>query len=141
RQKTDDGETIIGAKSILDNGTTLSDATFIEFDEQRNIKQRYDARIAKLKPGHWELIDVTRFARGDEPVRLESLSITTQLRPEYVEEKLASPDTIPFTQLRQKIEVARSFGYSANAFDMQYQSLLALPALLMAMTLIAATVS
>jgi len=32
-------------------------------------------------------------------------------------------------------------GYAANAFHMQYQSLLALPALLMAMTLIAATVS
>jgi lipopolysaccharide export system permease protein len=91
--------------------------------------------------GHWELTDVTRFSRGEEPRKLESVNIPTQLRPEYVEEKLASPDTIPFTQLRHKIEVARSFGYSANAFDMQYQSLLALPALLMAMTLIAATVS
>lgn len=141
RQKTDEGETIIGAKSILDNGTTLSDVTFIEFDESKNIRQRYDARIAKLKTGHWELSDVTRIARGEEPTHIESLNIATQLRPEYVEEKLASPDTIPFTQLRQKIKVARSFGYSANAFDMQYQSLLALPALLMAMTLIAATVS
>lgn len=141
RQKTDEGETIIGAKSILDNGTTLSDVTFIEFDEGKNIRQRYDARIAKLKTGHWELSDVTRFARGEEPTHIETLNIATQLRPEYVEEKLASPDTIPFTQLREKIKVARSFGYSANAFDMQYQSLLALPALLMAMTLIAATVS
>src|SRR5690606_9575458 len=141
RQKTDEGETIIGAKSILDKGATLSDVTFIEFDEGKNIRQRYDARIAKLKTGHWELSDVTRFARGEEPTHIETLNIATQLRPEYVEEKLASPDTIPFTQLREKIKVARSFGYSANAFDMQYQSLLALPALLMAMTLIAATVS
>lgn len=84
---------------------------------------------------------MTRFARGEEPQKMASFQIETQLRPEYVEEKLATPDTIPFTQLRHKIEVARSFGYSANAFDMQYQSLLALPALLMAMTLIAATVS
>jgi len=37
--------------------------------------------------------------------------------------------------------VARSFGLGANAFAVQYQSLLALPLLLVAMTLIAATVS
>ncbi|WP_139975548.1 LPS export ABC transporter permease LptG [Ochrobactrum sp. CGA5] len=141
RQKTDEGETIIGAKSILDQGATLADATFIQFDEKKNIKVRYDARTAQLKNGYWELTDVTRFARGEEPQKISSFQIETQLRPEYVEEKLAAPDTIPFTQLRHKIEVARSFGYSANAFDMQYQSLLALPALLMAMTLIAATVS
>lgn len=141
RQKTDEGETIIGAKSILNQGATLADATFIQFDAKKNISQRYDARIAILKDGHWELTDVTRFARGEEPRKLESFNIATQLRPEYVEEKLASPETVPFTQLRSKIQIARSFGYSANAFDMEYQSLLALPALLMAMTLIAATVS
>lgn len=141
RQKTDEGETIIGAKSILNRGATLADATFIQFDAKKNISQRYDARTATLKNGHWELTDVTRFARGEEPSKLESFNIATQLRPEYVEEKLASPETVPFTQLRSKIEIARSFGYSANAFDMEYQSLLALPALLMAMTLIAATVS
>lgn len=140
-QKTDEGETIIGAKSILDQGATLADATFIQFDEKKNIRERFDARRAQLRDGHWELTDVTRFARGEEPQKMASFQIETQLRPEYVEEKLATPDTIPFTQLRHKIEVARSFGYSANAFDMQYQSLLALPALLMAMTLIAATVS
>jgi lipopolysaccharide export system permease protein len=100
RQKTDDGETIIGAKSILDRGATLADATFIQFDDKKKIKDRYDARTAKLMDGHWELTDVTRFSRGEEPRKLESVNIPTQLRPEYVEEKLASPDTIPFTQLR-----------------------------------------
>ena len=141
RQKTDEGETIIGAKTILDHGATLKDATFIQFDSDKEIAARYDAVTARLKDGYWELNDVTRFVEGKEPQKLARYEIPTQLRPEYVEEKLASPATIPFTELRHKIEVARSFGYSANAFDMQYQSLLALPALLMAMTLIAATVS
>ncbi len=90
RQKTDDGETIIGAKSILDRGATLADATFIQFDDKKKIKDRYDARTAKLMDGHWELTDVTRFSRGEEPRKLESVNIPTQLRPEYVEEKLAS---------------------------------------------------
>lgn len=141
RQKTDQGETIIGAKSILDRGTTLSDATFIQFDTDSSIKERYDAKTAELKDGYWLLHDVTRFAFSQTPEKIAELRIPTQLRPEFVEEKLASPETIPFTELRHKIEVARSFGYSADAFDMQFQSLVALPALLMAMTLIAATVS
>ncbi|MGU3574849.1 LPS export ABC transporter permease LptG [Brucellaceae bacterium C25G] len=141
RQKTDDGETIIGAKSILNQGATLADATFITFNNDKSIKERFDARTAELRPGHWQLTDVTRFALAEEPVKYKSLEIPTQLRPEFVREKLASPETIPFFELPHTIKVARSFGYSANPFDMQFQSLLALPALLMAMTLIAATVS
>ncbi|MBK3745402.1 LPS export ABC transporter permease LptG [Paraburkholderia aspalathi] len=141
RQKTDEGETIIGAKSILDSGTTLIDVSFIMFDDDKNIKERYDAQKAMLKDGYWQLEGVKRFALAEEPRSFAEMRIATQLRPEFVEEKLAAPETIPFTQLPHKIEVARSFGYSANAFDMQFQSLLALPALLMAMTLIAATVS
>ncbi|GAA0590783.1 LPS export ABC transporter permease LptG [Paenochrobactrum glaciei] len=141
RQKTDEGETIIGAKSILNQGATLADATFITFNNDKSIKERFDARQADLKPGFWQLTDVTRFALAEEPVQYKSIEIPTQLRPEFVQEKLASPETIPFFQLPHTIKVARSFGYSANAFDMQFQSLLALPALLMAMTLIAATVS
>ena len=62
-------------------------------------------------------------------------------RPEFVQERLARPETIPFFELPAKIEVARSFGLRANAFAMQFHSLLALPLLLVAMTLIAATVS
>lgn len=40
RQKTDEGETIIGAKGILDRGATLTDATFIQFDEKKNITKK-----------------------------------------------------------------------------------------------------
>ncbi|MGH6762766.1 MAG: LPS export ABC transporter permease LptG [Phyllobacterium sp.] len=141
RQKTDEGETIIGAKSVVQRGTKLVDATFIQLDRDSNIMQRIDARSAELHDGYWELTDATRFASGQEPVQLPGFRITTHLKPEYVEERLASPDSIPFFELPKKIEVARSFGYSANAFAMHFHSLLALPALLMAMTLIAATVS
>ena len=49
--------------------------------------------------------------------------------------------SIPFFKLPGKIDVARSFGLKANAFAVQFHSLVALPLLLVAMTLIAATVS
>lgn len=141
RQKSGNNETIIGAKGILGQGTHLTDVSFFVFNEDKTIKERFDARNAQLEDGYWNLTDVTHIVEGQEPQQLLSTKIPTQLKPEYVEEKLSSPETVPFVQLPRKIEVARSFGFSANAFEMQFQSLLALPALLMAMTLIAATVS
>ncbi|PYE88540.1 LPS export ABC transporter permease LptG [Phyllobacterium leguminum] len=141
RQKTDEGETIIGAKHILNRGATLVDATFIELNKDETIGVRYDAKTAQLETGYWLLTDVTRFALAQEPQKIAQMRVATELRPEFVEERLAAPEAIPFYELPGKIEVARSFGYSANAFDMQFQSLLALPVLLIAMTLIAATVS
>ncbi|MCF7646980.1 LPS export ABC transporter permease LptG [Bacillus subtilis] len=141
RQKYDGQDTIIGAKGVLAQGTHLTDVSFFVFNDDKTIKERFDARDAQLEDGYWNLTNVTHIVEGQEPKELLSTKIPTQLKPEFLEEKLSSPDTIPFVQLPRKIEVARSFGFSATAFDMQFQSLLALPALLMAMTLIAATVS
>lgn len=141
RQTTEEGDTIIGARSILDQGMTMADATFIRLGEDGAIAERLDARRVVLRDGYWELQDVTRRRAGARPEQVERLEVKTNLEPEFVQERLARPETIPFFELGRKIEAARSFGLSANAFAMHYHSLLALPALLVAMTLIAATVS
>jgi lipopolysaccharide export system permease protein len=140
RQKTDEGDTIIGARAILNQGLELADAVFFRFDGNGEISQRLDAKRAFLRDGLWELIDVTEL-RGTSEKTIPSLRIKTNLRPEIVQERLARPETIPFFQLPAKIDVARSFGLRADAFAMQFHSLVALPPLLIAMTLIAATVS
>lgn len=142
RQSTpEEGDTIIGARAVLDQGLELVDAVFFRIDNAGNIVERLDARRAYLRDGHWELAGVARMTEGSRPEAIESLEIKTNLRPEFVQERLARPDTIPFFDLPAKIEVARSFGLKANAFAMQFHSLVALPFLLVAMTLIAATVS
>ena len=84
---------------------------------------------------------MTAHARGDAPEQSSRLEVTTNLKPEFVEEKLARPETIPFFDLPAQDRAARSFGLKANGFAMQFHSLIALPLLLVAMTLIAATVS
>jgi len=142
RQTTaEEGDTIIGARAVLEQGLELVDAVFFRIDKAGNIAERLDARRAHLREGHWELTGVARMREGSRPEMVESVQVRTNLRPEFVQERLARPDTIPFFELPEKIEVARSFGLKANAFAMQFHSLLALPLLLVAMTLIAATVS
>ena len=140
RQRTNEGTTIIGAGSVARNGLLLGDAKFTRFDDEGDIVERLDAKSALLEKGQWVLTDVKRI-RGKGPKELSSAIIPTNLKPKSVEESLAAPEAISFFQLPEKIEIARSFGLGANAFAMQYQYLLSLPLLLVAMTLIAATVS
>jgi len=140
RQKTSTGDTIIGARAILNQGLEMSDAVFFVLDQKGDIVERKDAARAYLRDGYWELQDVKTFRNGTiQPSASDR--VPTNLKPEFVQERLARPETIPFYDLPGKIEVARSFGLKANAFAMQFDSLVALPFLLVAMTLIAATVS
>ncbi|MBH9987778.1 LPS export ABC transporter permease LptG [Bartonella sp. W8098] len=140
-QRTDYGVTTIGTKATADGGLTLLDATFVEYNDDETIKDWLNATRAHLTHGYWVLESGARYRASHEPENYTELKVPTNLRPEFVEEKLADPASIPFYDLPRKIEIARSFGYSANSFDMQLQSLIALPALLIAMTLIAATVT
>ncbi|MBZ9674936.1 LPS export ABC transporter permease LptG [Mesorhizobium sp. ES1-1] len=140
RQKTSSGDTIIGARAILNQGLEMADAVFFVLDPQGNIVARKDAERAFLRDGYWELQNVKTFQNGTIQAA-DSDRVPTNLKPEFVQERLARPETIPFYELPGKIEVARSFGLKANAFAMQFDSLVALPFLLVAMTLIAATVS
>ena len=141
RQKTDEGDVIIGARAILNKGMELADATFFSLSPAGDIIERRDAARAYLRDGYWELTDVKVLQEGTRIETRATDRVATNLRPEFVQERLARPETIPFFELPHKIEVARSFGLRANSFAMQFHSLVALPLLLVAMTLIAATVS
>lgn len=141
KQTTDEGEAIIGAHAVLNQGTELVDASIFRFDAEGNLSERIDAQRALLRDGYWELRNVEKRIDGEPLEKLNTLTLKTNLRPEFVEERLARPEAISVFELPRKIDVARSFGLKANAYAMQFHSLVALPPLLVAMTLIAATVS
>jgi lipopolysaccharide export system permease protein len=102
---------------------------------------RQDARSAKLEDGYWLLKDVVENRPGEISTRHDTVQLRTNLRPEYLKESLAQPETVAFFDLSRKIEIGKSFGISTKALETQFHSLLSLPILLVAMTLIAATVS
>ena len=141
RQIYDKDDTIIGARSVQDEGRTLVNVTVIHFDPQGTIVSRQDAATAKLEDGYWLLNGVTETRNGQLPRRLESVQLPTHLKAEFVQETLTKADSIQFFDLRRKIEVAKSFGFPTNGMETQFHSMLALPVLLVAMTLIAASVS
>ncbi|AQX18533.1 MULTISPECIES: LPS export ABC transporter permease LptG [unclassified Bartonella] len=140
-QHTNLGRITVGAKSIIYQDLSLIDATFVQYNENATVKNWINTKKATLTDGAWLLTNGTIYKIGQTPEKFTELRIKTHLKPEFLTEYLTDPITIPFYTLPKKIAVARSLGYSANKFDMHLQSLIALPMLLVAMTLIAATVS
>lgn len=140
KQRTDEGETIIGADAALGDGTELVRPVFFVLRDER-IVERLDAARAFLREGHWELHDVVRREGRRAPEKLDTFDLPTNLQPEFVGQQLTEPESVSIFALPHMIEAARSFGLRVNAFSMQFHSLVTLPPLLVAMTLIAATVS
>lgn len=141
RQSSAEGDVIIGAKGLLKNGTQLVAPVFVLIRPDGAITARIDATRADLQPKKWLLSNPVTSKPGAAPETAKSMEIATNLTPELVQERLQIPEMIPFFELPQKIAVARALGYQANAFAMQFHSIMALPALLMVMTLIASTVT
>jgi lipopolysaccharide export system permease protein len=141
QQRDPNGVTIIGAARTAEHGLLLSQAVFLRFSDDSRLIERIDADQARLVEGGWELTNAVRLNAAREREQLASMRIESRLEPAFVEERLARPEAISFFELGRKIEVARALGLQANAFAMQFQSLMAMPLLMVAMTLIAATVS
>jgi len=141
RQNSGDVRSIIGGASAAMGGTELRGVSAFVFDEKGFIAFRIDANRAVLDDRQWRLFSprVTRI--GYPPSYPQEYRLPTTLRPEYIEQRVTDPETISIWSLGAKIEVAASLGLNSMAFAMQYHSLLARPALFIAMTLVAATVA
>jgi lipopolysaccharide export system permease protein len=140
-QRTDEGQAIINAGSSRDQGINLNGVSVYTFDPEGRFKQRIEARAALLEPGAWLLRDARVYALGVLPARQLEYRLKTNLTPEQVRESFATPETVPFWELPQYIQIAEHAGLIAAGYRLQFQKLLARPFLLSAMVLLAAAVS
>ncbi|MDO9417575.1 LPS export ABC transporter permease LptG [Pararhizobium sp.] len=140
RQTSGDEDTILGARTIGESGTELFGVTVIHIEKDGTIGTRQDAASAKLEDGYWLLKDVKETKPGERQRTLPTVELRTNLKQEYMTERLAQPEAIGFFELPRKIQLAKSLGISPKALQTQFHSLVSLPFLLLAMTLIAATV-
>jgi lipopolysaccharide export system permease protein len=141
RQRSNDGHSIINAASSRGQGILLSNITAFVFDQSGRFTDRIEAKSAILESGHWRLSDARIYAVGTPPVEHESYLLSTNLTPEQVRETFSTPETVPFWQLPQFIDMAERAGLTAGGYRLQYQKLLAQPFLLAAMVLLAAAFS
>ena len=141
RQGDAESQSVIHAESVDQETMTLHDTIIFLYEEEDQFVGRIDAAEARLEDGHWALTDALFSAPG-EPARHEtSARVPTDLTLERIQNSFSPPETLSFWALPSFIEVLEASGFSSVKHRLHWHSLLAVPLLLCAMVLIAATFS
>ena len=142
RQTGVDGESILRAASAFDHDDRLMGVTAYVYDRSGNFIERVKAPQAVLgNDGAWRLEDAQVTQPGEEPRQFPTYLIATYSRQGEVVEGAVSAEAVPFWDLPTLREETETAGLDAAPYRLQYQTLLARPLLLVAMTLIAAAFS
>lgn len=123
-------------------GTELRDVTIRIYtrDERGGLvfNRRIDARRALLTDGAWILRDARVAIGGMPAVQTDSISIPTTYDARAVLERFASPQTVPFWELPDRIERTEAAGLSSLRYRLRLHQLLASPLMYAAMSILAA---
>jgi lipopolysaccharide export system permease protein len=141
RQRSVDGQSVINAQTSREQGLQLAGVIAFKYDPDGHFSERIEAKTAVLESGHWRLAEARVYAAGTPPVFRDSYLLNTNLTPTQVRESFATPETVPFWQLPTYIDLAEQAGLGAAGYRLQYQKLLARPFFLVAMVMLAASVS
>ncbi len=141
RQKSVDGEAILRAETADLASGDFKGITAFEFDKSGRFIHRVVAQKGHLDDGVWILTDAKLLSPGSPPENHDTYELSTFLTKEQVRQSLSAPDTISVYALPGWARATEAAGLDATHYRQQFQSLMARPALLAAMILIAATVS
>ena len=146
REGNSDGQLVIHAKSADIDNHLLFDATFyyLYFNASGYpaFSTRYDAKRAELfKSNHWLLTDVIENEDGQKPQTYKTVSKVTNIDWETLRRQSQTSNSPPFWQIPSAIKKAEQAGFDTTPLILQFNKLLSLPFLLIAMAVIAAGVS
>ena len=141
RQKSVDGESIMQAERASNNNNVLTGVIAYVYDRDGVFQERVKASRATLTVGVWRLDDVEVSQPGAEVRAFKTYMLATNLLPGQVSEGSMSAEAVPFWELPALRAETEAAGLDANGYRLQYQTLLARPLFLVAMTLIAAAFS
>ena len=139
RQRTEDGYYILHARSM--QNLRLTDIVVFRMLNDDRLAARIDSPSARLEEGHWRLDGATVLARDGKTHRQEALRLSTNLTRENIDESFAPPETISFWALPAFVRALESAGLKGARHKLQWHAHLALPLMLAAVILLAATFS
>ena len=141
RQLSVDGSSIIRAAQGTTDGTTLTQVTVFVFDKAGILLERVEADTATLQRRHWRLENARILTVGIEPQASSVYLLATNLTRDEVRQALGSSENVSFWRLPATIRQLELAGLDATRYRLRHQGLLARPFLLVAMVIIAASVS
>jgi lipopolysaccharide export system permease protein len=141
RQDGDDGPSVMTAKAVSNQGLNLTGVTAFRYDRSGKFIERLDAERAVLGDGAWTLNKVWISKPSAEASRVDVYRLSTALSRERVQDALGSVESVSIFDLPGVIEMSERAQLPAARFRVQLQLLMSRPLLLIAMVLLAATVS
>lgn len=135
-------EIIIQAQSAIKENLEFRKITIWFFDENNNFYKKIDANKAFLKEGFW-IIQQGTLNQGDKIInqKIENLEIASNLDRNFISEKVLNNaknvKLFSIFQLPKLIHDLKSAGLSSTKFSVYLHSILIIPILFPAMTLIA----
>jgi lipopolysaccharide export system permease protein len=141
RQATGRTKSVIHATRMTSGDMTLRDVTVYLFDDQNRFTRRLDAKNAHLAADTWELKNVLVTTPGKLSSRQATYSLPTNWTAAKIKDSFSPPETLSFWHLPGFIDLLDKAGFTATRHRVYWYSLLAIPIMLGAMVLIAASFS
>jgi lipopolysaccharide export system permease protein len=141
RQRSVDGEAIIRATSLDSSADVLRGVQAYVLDTDGQLIERIEAPTAVLSAGYWRFERARVVSVGFEPEMQDTYLLATALTPEELRSSLGAGQAVSFWSLPSIVERLELAGLDATRYRLIYQTLLARPALLVAMVLVAACFS
>jgi lipopolysaccharide export system permease protein len=141
RQKSIDGQAVIRAISATEQGRQLNQVAFYNYDNTGRFIERVEALKAVLNDGYWQLSEARVVSTLDEPQSYASAVIATNLEVEQVRRSFTPAEQVSYWDLPEVIDRTEKAGLDATRYRLQQAALTARPLLMIAMILVAATVS
>ena len=132
---------IVHAGTVNDNGEVLIGITAFVFGEDGRFREKVLARDAAFYGDRWVLRDAEILSATGPLRKAESYELATQIQPDEVQRSFAEPRAVSIWALPGFIATAFRTGLDPNPFRVAFHTLLSRPLMLLAMVLIAATVS
>ena len=141
RQDGVDGASVMSARAVADQGLSLTGVTVFKYDTGGRFVEHIRAEKAVLGDGFWDLTNAKVARPGREADNFEIYKLSTHLDRERALDAMGSVNTVSIFELPGVIEMVERSNLPAARFRVQYETLKSRPLLLVAMVLLAATVS
>jgi lipopolysaccharide export system permease protein len=139
RQANDKGQAVIHATSVSSGGAELRNVIVFTYSGSDTFVARIDAESARLQNKYWDISKAVITYANQEVENLDNYRLATDLSLEDIHDSFAPPETLSFWSLPGFIKSLETAGFSAFRHRLHWHGLLAMPLLLSAMVILAAT--
>lgn len=141
RQSGATGDAILHAGSVGNEGLTLFGLTAFVYDQTGKFKEKVTARRADFVENRWVLADAEIISASSAPRGSSTYELPTELTADELKRPFADPEIVSIWSLPGFIATAERTGIDPDPFRLAFHALLNRPIFLLAMVMVAATVS